>query len=34
MYEEDNADNTTHLEIDPYSILGCVAGLIPYPHHN
>jgi len=25
---------TTHLEIDPYSILGFVAGLIPYPHHN
>jgi len=25
---------TTHLEIDPLTILGCVAGLIPYPHHN
>lgn len=25
---------TTHLEIDPMTILGCVAGLIPYPHHN
>ena len=25
---------TTHLEIDPMSILGCVSGLIPYPHHN
>jgi DNA-directed RNA polymerase III subunit RPC2 len=25
---------TTHLEIDPLSILGVVAGLIPYPHHN
>jgi DNA-directed RNA polymerase III subunit RPC2 len=24
----------THLEIDPLTILGCVAGLIPYPHHN
>ena len=25
---------TTHMEIDPFTILGCVAGLIPYPHHN
>ena len=25
---------TTHMEIDPLTILGCVAGLIPYPHHN
>jgi DNA-directed RNA polymerase III subunit RPC2 len=24
----------THLEIDPMTILGVVAGLIPYPHHN
>lgn len=24
----------THLEIDPLTILGVVAGLIPYPHHN
>jgi len=22
------------MEIDPLTILGCVAGLIPYPHHN
>lgn len=27
-------ESTTHLEICEYSILGCVAGLIPYPHHN
>ena len=26
--------DTTHLEIDPLSLLGVVAGLIPYPHHN
>lgn len=25
---------TTHLEIEPYTILGAVAGLIPFPHHN
>ena len=25
---------TTHLEIAPFSILSCVAGVIPYPHHN
>eukprot|EP01084_Bolivina_argentea_P278251 475273_1 len=26
--------DTTHLEIDPMTILGCVSGLIPFPHHN
>ena len=26
--------STTHLEIEPFTILGAVAGLIPYPHHN
>ena len=25
---------TTHLEIDPMTVLGAVAGLIPFPHHN
>ena len=25
---------TTHLEIEPFTILGVCAGLIPYPHHN
>jgi len=24
----------THMEIDPLTLLGVVAGLIPYPHHN
>lgn len=34
MYETDMNDATTHLEIEPFTILGAVAGLIPYPHHN
>lgn len=25
---------STHLEIEPFTVLGAVAGLIPYPHHN
>lgn len=25
---------TTHLEIEPFTILGVCAGLVPYPHHN
>ena len=29
-----NSNKYSHMEIDAYSILGCVAGLIPYPHHN
>jgi DNA-directed RNA polymerase III subunit RPC2 len=34
MYEEDISESTTHLEIEPFTMLGAVAGLIPYPHHN
>ena len=34
MYESDINETTTHLEIEPFTILGAVAGLIPYPHHN
>ncbi|KAI9671132.1 MAG: DNA-directed RNA polymerase III core subunit ret1 [Caeruleum heppii] len=34
IYESDIGDSTTHLEIEPFTILGAVAGLIPYPHHN
>jgi DNA-directed RNA polymerase III subunit RPC2 len=26
--------STTHMEIAPFTVLGAVAGLIPYPHHN
>jgi DNA-directed RNA polymerase III subunit RPC2 len=32
--EEDINRSTTHQEIEPFTILGAVAGLIPFPHHN
>lgn len=38
LYEKDMAESPqllfTHLEIEPFTVLGAVAGLIPYPHHN
>ena len=34
LYENEIDEATTHLEIEPFTILGAVAGLIPYPHHN
>lgn len=34
MYEHNISQISTHLEIEPFTILGAVAGLIPYPHHN
>lgn len=34
VYERDIRDTTSHLEIEPFTVLGAVAGLIPYPHHN
>ena len=34
MNEASVRQETTHMEIDPFTILGVVAGLIPYPHHN
>ena len=34
LYEKDINRMTTHLEIEPFTILGAVAGLIPFPHHN
>ncbi|XP_019643949.1 PREDICTED: DNA-directed RNA polymerase III subunit RPC2-like [Branchiostoma belcheri] len=34
LYEADITRDTTHLEIEPFTILGVCAGLIPYPHHN
>ncbi|KAH6621088.1 hypothetical protein B0J18DRAFT_399126 [Chaetomium sp. MPI-SDFR-AT-0129] len=32
--ETDVNQSTTHMEIEPFTILGAVAGLIPFPHHN
>ncbi|XP_023347366.1 DNA-directed RNA polymerase III subunit RPC2, partial [Eurytemora carolleeae] len=34
LYEADIGPSTTHLEIEPFTLLGVCAGLIPYPHHN
>jgi DNA-directed RNA polymerase III subunit RPC2 len=34
LKESEIKAGTTHLEIEPFTILGAVAGLIPYPHHN
>ncbi|KAI0033036.1 beta and beta-prime subunits of DNA dependent RNA-polymerase [Vararia minispora EC-137] len=34
LYEKEIMPATTHLEIEPFTLLGAVAGLIPYPHHN
>ncbi|CAI7625775.1 hypothetical protein PENPOL_c003G03166 [Penicillium polonicum] len=34
IYEKDISNTHTHLEIEPFTVLGAVAGLIPYPHHN
>ena len=34
VYERDVTPATTHLEIEPFTLLGVCAGLIPYPHHN
>ena len=34
LHERDIIQHTTHIEIDPVTILGVVSGLIPYPHHN
>jgi len=34
LTEQQITVGTTHLEIAPFSILGVVAGLIPFPNHN
>ncbi|KAL5062198.1 hypothetical protein RYX36_023935 [Vicia faba] len=34
LTEQDVSLETTHIELEPFSILGVSAGIIPYPHHN
>lgn len=34
LYEPDITPEITHMEIEPFTVLGACAGLIPYPHHN
>jgi len=34
LYESQVTPQHTHMEIDPLTLLGVVAGLVPYPHHN
>jgi len=34
VYERDITMKHTHLEIEPFALLGVCAGLIPYPDHN
>ena len=34
LYESQVTPHHTHMEIDPLTLLGVVAGLVPYPHHN
>jgi DNA-directed RNA polymerase III subunit RPC2 len=34
VYENEITPEATHLEIEPFTILGAVASIIPYPHHN
>ena len=34
LYESEITPETTHLEIEPFTLLGVCAGIIPYPHHN
>lgn len=34
LAEKDISSRTTHLEIEPFTLLGVCAGLIPFPHNN
>ena len=34
LREEDITERSTHLEIEPFTLLGVCAGLIPFPHNN
>jgi DNA-directed RNA polymerase subunit B len=31
---DDVTDEHTHMEVDPFAILGVCAGVVPYPEHN
>lgn len=34
LSDEYITSETTHMEIETYTVLGVCAGLIPYPNHN
>ncbi|KAK3227001.1 hypothetical protein Dsin_006863 [Dipteronia sinensis] len=34
LQEREATPDTTHIEIEPFTILGVCAGIIPNPHHN
>lgn len=34
LSEKELTEKNTHLEIDPFTLLGVCAGLIPFPHNN
>uniref|UniRef100_A0A915DKC2 DNA-directed RNA polymerase n=1 Tax=Ditylenchus dipsaci TaxID=166011 RepID=A0A915DKC2_9BILA len=34
IYENEIKKHTTHLEIEPFTLLGVCAALVPYPNHN
>ncbi|KRX46053.1 DNA-directed RNA polymerase III subunit RPC2 [Trichinella murrelli] len=34
VYDSEITEKTTHLEIEPFTLFGVCAGLIPYPNHN
>ena len=34
LYERSINQSTTHVEIEPVTIMGVVSALIPFPHHN
>ncbi|KAK6640736.1 DNA-directed RNA polymerase III subunit RPC2 [Polyplax serrata] len=34
LYEKDITPKHTHLEIEPFTLLGVCASIIPYPHNN
>ncbi|CAG7837989.1 unnamed protein product [Allacma fusca] len=35
LYEDKiDPERTTHLEIEPFTLLGACVGLVPFPHHN